>query len=155
MTDTVWVALITSVSPIAATVATLWVTRSNKLRLAWRKDKLERYEELLDSLSCLAIDGEDWDEANIRFAKAATTLALVAPQYVVTALMEFHDEIKFSNENKTQEGHDERLNRLLMAIRRDIGTSIGDNARSFSFHFIGARPPEVSYAPRINKKVRC
>ena len=140
MTDTVWVALITSVSPIAATVATLWLSRNNQLRLEWRKDKLDRYDELLNSLSCLAIDGEDWDEANVRFAKAATTLALVAPQYVVKALMEFHDEINFSNQNKSDTAHDEMLNRLLLAIRRDIGTALGDDAQSFKFHFIGARP---------------
>ncbi len=152
MMDTVWVALITSSAPIAATVATLWLSRNNQLRLAWRKDKLDRYEELLDSLSCLAIDGEDWDQANVRFAKAATILALVAPQYVVTALMELHDEIKFSNENKTQQSHDSCLNRLLLAIRRDIGTAIGDDARNFKFHFIGARPPEASCAPRIKQK---
>src|SRR5437870_4063145 len=91
MTETVWIALITSFSPIAATIATLWLSRNNQLRLAWRKDKLDRYEELLDALSCLAIDGEDWDQANNRFAKAAITLTLVAPQYVVTALMELHD----------------------------------------------------------------
>lgn len=153
MTDTVWIALITSFGPIAATVATLWATRNSKLQLAWRKDKLHRYEELLDALSCLAIDGEDWDDANVRFAKAATTITLVAPQYVVTALMEFHDEIKFSNQNKTQQGHDDRLNLLLLAIRRDIGTAAGDDSRTFRFHFIGARPPEALCSPRIREKV--
>jgi len=144
MTDTVWVALVTSAGPIIASVATLWLTRNKEFRLAWRKDKLARYEELLSAVSCLAIDGEDWDEANNRFAKAATNIALVAPQSVVAALMDFHDEIKFSNPNKTEQGHDKRLNELLVAIRRDIGSAHGDNIRTFKFHLIGARPAEAA-----------
>lgn len=83
------------------------------------------------------MDGIDKDEANKRFALAANTVALVAPQYVITALMNYHDFAKFSNQNKSIERHDMFLKELLLAIRKDIGLSSKDNIDTFNFHLIG------------------
>lgn len=95
---------------------------------------------LLSALSDLAVDGIDKDVANKRFALAANTIALVAPQYVISALMNFHDEVKYSNPNKSIERHDKLLKELLLAIRRDISLSKRDDKDSFNFHLIGSAP---------------
>lgn len=55
---------------------------------------------------------------------------LVAPQYVITTLMNFHDEVKFSNKNKSIERHDQLLKELLIAVRKDIGLSTKDNVNT-------------------------
>ncbi len=71
---------------------------------------------------------------------AANTIALVAPQDVINALMAFHDEVKFSNPNPSNERHDELLKALLLTVRRDIGLTKGDDADHFKFHLIGSAP---------------
>jgi len=78
----------------------------------------------------------------MRFALAVNTIALVAPQYVIDALMAFHDEVKFSNPHRSPERHDQLLNQLLLAIRKDIGLARKDQSDTFSFHLIGAAPKE-------------
>lgn len=97
----------------------------------------------LSSLSDLATDGTDKDEANRKFALASNTVALVAPQNVISALMEFHDEVKFSNPNKSANKHDELLVKLLLQIRKDIGVSGRDDNKTFNFHLIGSAPKKV------------
>jgi hypothetical protein len=97
------------------------------------------YKVLLSAISDLAIDETDKDEANLRFALASNTIALVAPQSVITALMSFHDEIKFSNKHRSDEKHDKLLIQLLLEIRRDIRLSSNDESSSFNFHLIGSR----------------
>ena len=79
----------------------------------------------------------------MNFALATNTIALVAPQYVITALMAFHDEVKFSNPNKSPEKHDKLLIELLLAIRKDIGLSMKDDKDTFTFHLIGSAPHKV------------
>ncbi len=91
-------------------------------------------------MSDVAVDGKDKKEANERFSLASNTICLVAPQYVVTALMKFHDEIKYSNPNKSLERHDVLLKELVLAIRKDIGLSRSDNKDTFLFHLVRSTP---------------
>ncbi len=74
----------------------------------------------------------------MKFAFAVSTISLVAPQYVVTSLMNFHDEVKFSNPSKRPENHDKLLIDLLLAIRKDIKIPEKDNPNTFKFHLIGS-----------------
>jgi hypothetical protein len=71
---------------------------------------------------------------------AVNTIAIVAPQSVIQALMEFHSEVKYSNTDRTLEGHDKKLLKLLLEIRKDIGRGINDDPATFSFHLIGSKP---------------
>jgi hypothetical protein len=98
-------------------------------------------------MSDLAVDGTDKEEANKRFALAVNTICLVAPQYVIKALTAFHDEVKFSNPNRSVEQHDQLLRDLMLAIRRDIGLSGKDNQSTFGFHLIGSKPLLAAIAP--------
>jgi hypothetical protein len=103
---------------------------------------MNHYKVLFSALSDLAVDGTDKRKANMQFALAVNTIALVAPQYVINALMNFHDAVKYSNNSKTSpEKHDELLKELLLAVRKDIGRAHGDKASSFVFHLIGSAPP--------------
>jgi hypothetical protein len=140
MDSTILVAIITVSGSILVAAITFYLTKSHQLKVEWQHEKLNHYKVLLSSLSDLAVDGTDKEEANKRFALAANTISLVAPQYVITALMNFHDEVKFSNKNRTPERHDQLLRELLLAIRKDIGLSSKDEISSFNFHLIGSAP---------------
>lgn len=66
------------------------------------KRKMTHYKLLLASLSGLAGNAKNMrgHMINLLFH------CLVAPQAVVTALMDFHDEVKYTNQKKSKEKHD-------------------------------------------------
>jgi hypothetical protein len=140
MESSILVAIITVSGSILVAAVTFYLTKSHQFKVEWQHEKLNHYKVLLSALSDLAVDGTDKEDANKRFALAANTISLVAPQYVITALMDFHDEVKFSNKNKSVERHDELLKELLIAIRKDIGLSVRDSINTFNFHLIGSGP---------------
>ncbi len=140
MNDAVVVALIAVLGSIIGAALTFYFTKKHELSVQLRNEKVNHYKVLLSALSDLATDGSDKEKANIRFALATNTIALVAPQYVIDALMAFHNEVKFSNLKRTPEKHDELLNELLLAVRKDIGLAQGDNKRNLNFHLIGSAP---------------
>jgi hypothetical protein len=140
MGSSVLVAIITVSGSIIVAAITFYLTKRYQLKVEWQREKLNHYKALLSALSDLAVDGIDKNDANQRFALAANTIALVAPQYVITALMNFHDEVKYSNPNRTVDKHDRLLIDLLLAIRQDIGLSTEDDKKSFNFHLIGKAP---------------
>src|SRR4051794_34319819 len=99
MNDAVLVAVITSASAFIGAGLSFYLSKRYEQSADWRQKKLEHYRQLLTGISDLAVDGVNKEEANKRMALAVNTIALVAPQSVITALMNFHDEIKFSNPN--------------------------------------------------------
>jgi len=140
MNDTIVVAIITVSGSLIVAAITFYLTKKHELSVQWRNEKLNHYKVLLSSLSDLAVDGTDKNDANRRFALAVNTISLVAPQYVISALMAFHDEVKFTNKNKSPERHDELLKKLILAVRKDIGLAKGDINETFDFHLIGTAP---------------
>lgn len=126
--------------PALVAVFTFYLTKRHEIKAEWQKQKLNHYKVLISSISDLAVDGTDKEKANMHFALAANTIALVAPQYVISALMAFHDHVKFTNPNKSQEKHDQLLKELLLTIRKDIGLAKKDNLKTFDFHLIGSAP---------------
>ena len=140
MNTNIFVAIITTSGSILIASLTYFLTKKMQTKSEWQHEKMNHYKVLLSSLSDLAVDGTDKRKANENFSLASNTICLVAPQYVVNALMEFHDEVKFSNPNKSVEKHDLLLKKLLLAIRKDIGLSKKDREDSFNFHLIGASP---------------
>lgn len=144
MNAAIVVAIITASASVVVAALTFYFTKRHELAVQWRSEKLNHYKVLFSSLSDLAVDGTDKNDANKRFALAANTISLAAPQYVINALMAFHDEVKFSNPNKSLERHDKLLNELLLAVRKDIGLAKGDNGATFNFHMIGSAPERPS-----------
>ncbi|MCI5136808.1 MAG: hypothetical protein D3920_17485 [Candidatus Electrothrix sp. AW2] len=140
MDTTIIVAIITVSGSIVVAGFTFYLNKRHQLKVEWQHEKLNHYKVLISSLSDLAFDGTDKTKATIEFALASNTIALAAPQYVIEALMNFHDEAKHSNPNKSPERHDELLIKLLLAIRRDIGLAKKDDVETFKFHLIGRAP---------------
>ena len=131
------VAIIAGSVSIIVAAFSFFLTKNAERRDALQQRKLEHYKELLLAISDLAVDGVDKEEANQRFARAAYIIVLVAPPKVITALMAFHDEVKFSNPNRCAEAHDRKLKELLVAIRWSLRLPFGNE--SFDFHLIGSR----------------
>lgn len=140
MDNAVIVTIITVSGSILVAAGTFLFTKRHEVKVEWQKQKLNHYKVLISSLSALAVDGTNKEEANMNFALATNTIALVAPQSVITALMEFHNYVKYSNKNQTPEEHDRLLEKLLLEIRKDIGLSKKDNPETFDFHLIGSKP---------------
>lgn len=140
MDTNIFIAIISVSGSIIVASLTYYFTKRIQTKTEWQREKMNHYKVLLSAMSDLAVDGIDKEDANKKFCLASNTICLVAPQYVVTALMEFHDEIKFSNPNQSLEKHDLLLKKLLLAIRKDIGLSKSDNKDSFVFHLIGTSP---------------
>ncbi len=140
MNTSIIVAVVSTGGSILVAAVTFYLTKRHQTKTEWQKEKVNHYKVLLSALSDLAVDGTNKDDANKRFALAVNTICLVAPQYVIHALMEFHNEVKYSNDSKKVDRHDEFLQKLMLAIRRDIGLSGKDDQRSFDFHLIGSKP---------------
>jgi len=140
MNTTIIATLITVFGSIMVAALTFYFTKKHEIKVEWQKQKLNHYKVLISSLSDLAVDGTDKEKANMNFSLAANTIALAAPQYVISALMAFHDHVKFTNPNPSPEEHDKLLIKLLLAIRKDIGLAEKDNPRTFDFHLIGSKP---------------
>ncbi len=140
MDKTIIVAIISASASIIVAAISFVLNKRAERKTALQQRKVAHYQELLNSLSDLAVDGTDKDKANQRFANAANTIALVAPQYVIETLMRFHDEVKFSNPNKSPDGHDRALKELLLAIRKSLELPFRDNPKTFDFHLIGSSP---------------
>lgn len=144
MDSSITTAVITSSGAIIVAALTFFLTKRYEQLSEWRQKKLEHYKELLSAISDLAVDGIDKVKANKRFALAVNTIALVAPQNVIKALMEFHGEIKHSNKNRSLENHDRLLMDLLLAIRKDIKLTSKDDRTTFDFHLIGSSPKSLN-----------
>lgn len=70
--------------------------------------------------------------------RAANIIVLVAPPRVINALMAFHAELKFSNPNRSSEGHDSNLKELLKQIRWNLRLPFENDP--FDFHLITSQP---------------
>lgn len=145
MPNEIMVAVISVSGSIIIAAFSYFLTKQQQRENDWRNLKLDHYKNLLMSISDLAVDNEDV-EAHYRFAQAMNTIALVAPQDVIEAMLEFHDGVKQSNENRSQILHDKLLATLLLTIRRDLKLSPKDKRNTFYYHLVGA-PPRKS----INK----
>lgn len=140
MDTPVLIAIISPSLSIIGTAILFFLTKRSERIAKLREEKVNHYRVLMSSISDLAVDDADKDDANQRFNMAVNTIGLVAPVSVVNALMDFHSEIKYSNPQRSHEKHDELLIKLLIAIRKDIGLTKKDSIDDFKFHLIGSRP---------------
>ena len=88
MSPIVQVAIISASASIIVAAITFLLTKRAERKDALQLRKLKHYQELLCSISDLAVDDIDKTEANKSFAKAVNTIALVAPQFVIKAFDE-------------------------------------------------------------------
>jgi len=142
MDHTVQVAIVTAAASIVVAVVSFVLNKRAQRQDAIQDRKLAHYEKLLSAISDLAVDGTDKEEANQQFAHTVNTIALVAPQHVISALMDFHDEVRFTNPNRTNEGSQHKLRTLLLEMRKSMNLPFKDNPETFNFHLVGSRPPK-------------
>jgi hypothetical protein len=140
METSIIVAIISASASIIVAALSFALNKRAERKFVLQQRRVAHYRELLNALSDLAVDGTDKEKANQRFANAANTITLVAPQYLIESLMRFHDEVKFSNPNKSQEGHDRALKELLLALRKSLELPYRDNPQTFDYHLIGSSP---------------
>lgn len=74
MNSEILVAIIAATSSLAVAAVTFYLTKRHELSVQWRNEKLNHYKVLLSSLSDLAVDGTDKDDANRRFSLAVNTI---------------------------------------------------------------------------------
>lgn len=140
MNSTILVAIITASASIIVAAVSFFLTKREERKDTLQQRKLTHYKELLLAISDLAIDDVDKDDANLRFSRSVNTIALVAPQIVIDALLEFHAEIRHSNPNRTMEAHDRKLIKLLLELRKSLELPFKDDPTTFHFHLIGSKP---------------
>jgi len=105
MDTPVIVAILSSCSAVVVAAASYFFTKVRERAADWRKLKIERYTELLCSIS-ENIKGERSPEGPKRFSRACNVLGLIASQRVLLSLREFQDVIRESREQEpTREEH--------------------------------------------------
>src|SRR4051812_4250503 len=103
MQTSVVIAVISAFGSIVAAALSYHFSRKREIEANWRNQKLTHYQELLSALSDAAIHGINHTKAQERFANAFNTVALVAPQSVLRALLNFHNEIQVGNPNSSKQ----------------------------------------------------
>ena len=78
-----------------------WFTKKREREAGLRKEKLAHYKDFVACLS--GIISDEFTSGDQRaFALSCNKLNLVAPQSVIVALQKFQEEIKISNDTKSQ-----------------------------------------------------
>jgi hypothetical protein len=136
MNTGVEVAIISAAASIIVAAVSWVVTARQKRADELRKLKMERYSELLASISDLVVY-ELNEKTQARYSSAFNTIALTAPQPLIKALFEFQDHIHVSNKNRSHERHDELLSKLLFEMRRSLELPFQDDPEDFHLRLIG------------------
>ena len=100
MNTGVEVAIISAAASIIVAAVSWVVTARQKRADELRKLKMERYSELLVSISDLVVYGLN-EKTQARYSSAFNTIALTAPQTVIKALFEFQDHTHVSNKERS------------------------------------------------------
>lgn len=143
--DSALVALITAGGGAAVAALTFLLNASRERRDRLQQRKLERYSELLSTISDLAVKGLDPD-THRRYAMAVNTIGLTAPQSLIESLFRFHDEIQVSNPRRTQAQHDHLLTELVLEMRRSLELPFDDDPKTFQFRLVGGFFQPSSFA---------
>lgn len=130
MTANILTAIIAAFGAVMAAVLTYWFTKEKEREADWRKEKIAHYKAFIDSISGI-IEGDATDEGHMAFARATTSLLLIAPQSVLEALYEYRDHNAISNANRSYEHHDKLLAKLIAEIRKDVNIKLKDDLITF------------------------
>lgn len=134
MATTVQVAIIAAAASIVAAVVSFVLNKRAERADALQERKLSHYRELLSAISDVAIDPTD-EQSRRNYAQAVNTIALVAPQSVVSALMRLNVESSRRLDSTGRDGrnYQPELNQLLLDIRRSLELPFEDDPSTFDF----------------------
>jgi hypothetical protein len=119
------------------------LTKRQQLEAQWRESKRTHYQNLVSAISDVAVEHGDV-EAYRRFVSAVNTIALVAPQPVVQAVLAWNDR----GEKATVDQHNELLTRVMLTIRADLGITPKDDAGTFRYYLIGIPGTSATSDPK-------
>lgn len=121
-------ALLTAATAITVASLTYHFGKRREREAEWRRLKLDHYKEFVSALSGAAGERAATPANQVRMSDAFNAMILVAPPGVLRALYAFHDEIRITNPSRSIQRHDETLNMLMTAIRRDVHPTPPDDA---------------------------
>ncbi len=135
-------AIVTASGAVVVAGASYWFTKKREREAELRKEKLAHYKDFVACLSGI-IDGEFTQDGQRAFALACNKLNLIAPQPVIRALQQFQEEIKVSNDTKSQEAHDHLMSELFYEMRKDLGVKPADERDSLTVGlWASGQPPK-------------
>jgi hypothetical protein len=142
---TVLISVIGSIFVAMVTVtASSYFQKRRQLDAQRREEKRQHYTFLLTAMSGFITGTDDEDKAAKDFSLATNTIALVAPQIIVSKLMELWDEMRsfMCNREKpgSEDGSIELIRQLVIAIRDDLEIKPKDDPKSFKF-----RPQKLEF----------
>ncbi len=123
---TIVVAVIGAAAALVAPALSFFLTKQKEREAEWRTQKLDHYKAFMAALSAV-VGPPAASEDRVKFANATNNISLVGSADVLVALRTF---LKSTADSRTEEDlrlHDERLTKLIVAIRRDLaieGTSL-------------------------------
>jgi len=142
MDTTVQVAIIAAAASIIAAVVGFVFNKRAERADALQERMVNHYRELLCALSDLAVDSAD-QSCRHRYAQAVNTIALVAPQDVVSCLMRFQNNVTSSNRPSSSgqggRNYQPELNQLLLEIRRSLNLPFEDDPSTFDITLVGIK----------------
>ena len=123
-------ALISVFGGIAVGAVGYIFTKMREREAEWRRDKLEYYKTSIRTLNGV-LEGETSPEGKRIFSQSCNDLLLFAPQAVLSAMFDYLDETRDSNEKKSLNRHDELLSKFILEIRKDLKLRPKDNINTF------------------------
>lgn len=145
------VATISGATALAVAAITYGFNKRREREAEWRQLKLNHYKEYVSALSDV-VGESSTARTQARYSAAVNLMTLVASPTVLRALYEFQDEVRASNPDRTQDGHDVKLSALLRAIRADVHPQAPDDAEIVFRLFEGPHfePPIAALQARVN-----
>jgi hypothetical protein len=126
---------ISSVTAIVVAAFTYYTTKQREREAKWRREKLTHYKDYFAALAETV--GEDVSSvARKRYCIAFNTVGLFASQEVINCLHSFQEITRLPHDQIDVAEHDDRLTKLVLAVRRDLKLRPDDDPTSFSFHMI-------------------
>ena len=56
---------------------------------------------------------------------------------MIQSLFDFHEEVSLLNENRSLEGHNDKLTKLVLELRHSLELPFKDNEETFHFRLVG------------------
>ena len=129
------VTLIAFFSSILVAIATYYLNKLRESESKWREYKMEYYRQFLLCLSKITGNPSNDDQNN--FSNIVNTITLFAPQYVIQEVNKFlylvtHEKVNLDGQQYSEK-HNQLINSIMLAIRKDIGIRPTDNKNTFNF----------------------
>jgi hypothetical protein len=145
MAGDIVVATISASASVGVAALSYFFTKYRERENDWRKQKLQRYSELIAATSGI-VEGDVTPDAQRLFAMCCNTIGLVASQTVIQRLNEFRESLWVPPD--PPDAHERKFRELILEIRRDLNVSPEDDVQTFTYHLFasGVEPRDLKQA---------